>query len=75
MGSSKQPINGSRRWFFSKLLPGDNPAGPGEKVKMLTPDGKLVEVDKSIVQRASSNKKATNKDIYDWMQNPSKENS
>jgi len=37
----------------------------GEKVKMLTPDGKLVEVDKSILSKAPK-KKVSNKDILDW---------
>jgi hypothetical protein len=67
MGNNKKPTNESRRQFFVKLL-----GSQGEKVKLLTPDGKLVEVDKAVVQAASQNKKASNKDIYDWMQNPSK---
>lgn len=44
-------------------------------VKMLTPDGKLVEVDKAILEQAISKQKASSKDIFDWMKNPSKENS
>jgi len=41
---------------------------------MLTADGKIVEIEKLVLEAASKNKKATNKEIYDWMQNPSKEN-
>jgi len=41
---------------------------------MLTADGKLVEVDKAIFEKASKKQKATNKEIYNWMENPSKEN-
>jgi cobalamin biosynthesis protein CbiD len=37
----------------------------GEKVKMLTPDGKLVEVDKSVLAKASK-KRVSNKEILDW---------
>lgn len=66
MDSKKQ--ESTRRGFFSRLL-----GNSGEKIKMLTADGKLVEVDKAIVEAAAKNKKASNKDIYDWMQNPSKD--
>ncbi len=68
MDNRKQPDNKSRRQFFSSLF-----AGPGETVKMLTPDGKLVEVPKDILQKALQGKKASNKEIFDWMKNPSKE--
>ena len=37
----------------------------GETVKMLTPDGKLVEVNKSVVA-AAAKKKANNTDILEW---------
>jgi len=46
-----------------------------ERVKMLTADGKLVEVEKTVYNKAAAGKKASNKEIYDWMKNPSKENS
>lgn len=39
---------------------------------MLTADGKLVEVDKTVVEQARTNQKADNKAIYDWMDNPCK---
>ena len=42
-------------------------------VKMLTADGKVVEIEKAVLDAAKTNQKATNKEIYDWMQNPSKE--
>jgi len=42
-----------------------------EKVKMLTADGKLVEVDK-VVFDAASKQKVNNKEILQWMNNPSK---
>ena len=67
MGNNNQKNTSSRRGFFSSLL-----GGKAEKVKMLTPDGKLVEVDKSVLDRTAK-KKATNKDIFDWMENPSKD--
>ena len=66
---NKKPGN-SRRDFFSSLLAKKR---SGEKVKMLTPDGKLVEVDKSVLEQAANRKKAGNQDIYNWMENPSKD--
>jgi hypothetical protein len=37
-----------------------------EKVSMLTPDGKLVEVSKRVLDQVEDRKKAANKDILDW---------
>lgn len=71
MGNNKQPADKSRRDFFSSLLSKKENA-PKEKVKMLTPDGKLVEVDKAVLDQITAKKKATNEDIYNWMENPSK---
>ena len=42
---------------------------------MLTAEGKLVEVSKTVLNEISKKQKATNKEIFDWMKNPSKENS
>jgi hypothetical protein len=76
---NKKPQNKSRRSFFSLLLSGKDDGsstkGNGEKVKMLTAEGKLVEVDKDVLDNAIKNQKATNKEILTWMKNPSKENS
>ena len=44
----------------------------GAPVKLLTADGKLVQVDEKILEAARQKKKASNKEIYDWMDNPSK---
>ena len=41
-----------------------------ETVKMLTPDGKLVEVPKSAITRADAPKKAANHEILDWVKPP-----
>lgn len=41
--------------------------GSVEKVKMLTPDGKLVEVDKRIIEAATQKRKATNTEIRDFI--------
>lgn len=71
MGNNKKSTDRSRRDFFSSLLAKKEIAS--EKIKMLTADGKLVEVDKAVFDAASQKQKASNKDIYDWMKNPSKE--
>lgn len=70
MGNQKKNESPSRRGFLSMLLPVKK-----EKIKMLTADGQLVEVDKAIYDQAVTGKKADNKEILDWMNNPSKENN
>ena len=81
MGDRKKTEDKSRRWFLSFFLSGNEDTasaknqGKTEKVKMLTAEGKIVEVDKNIVEKASKNQKASNKEILTWMKNPSKENS
>lgn len=74
MGNNKKPVDKSRRWFFSLLL-SQKENNSTEKIKMLTADGKLVEVDKALFDAVTRKQKATNKEIYNWMKNPSKENS
>lgn len=44
----------------------------GEKVSMLTPDGKLVEVSKEILQQSTRSEKARNPDILKWRNDPQK---
>ncbi len=75
MGNTKKADSKSRRWFLSFLLPADKKAAKPEMVKMLTAEGKLVEVDKAAFENATKRQKATNKEIFQWMKNPSKENS
>ena len=67
MGDKNQARNKSRRWF----LTGGVLDSQKEKVKMLTADGNLVEVDKSELD-AAAKQKVSNKEILDWMKNPSK---
>ena len=38
-----------------------------EKIKMLTPDGKLVEVNKSVIEKTAGVRRATDKEVFDWM--------
>ena len=66
MDNNKNENNKSRRSFFTGLMNLTK-----EKVKMLTPDGKLVEVDKAVFD-AASKQKVNNKEILQWMKNPSK---
>ena len=74
MGNNKKH-DGNRRWFLSLFTQGGKkPAGSGT-VKMLTPDGKLVEIERSVLDAATNRKPATNESIYEWMDNPSKQHT
>lgn len=75
MGNNKKPGNKSRRDFLSLFISADKKTAPAEMVKMLTADGKLVEVDKTVLDELTKKQRATNQQIFDWMKNPSKENS
>jgi len=37
------------------------------KIKMLTADGKLVAVDKSVVEKNKDLKRASDKEVFEWM--------
>ncbi|HMU08447.1 MAG TPA: hypothetical protein PKC54_00455 [Ferruginibacter sp.] len=74
MEKNKGTNDKSRRWFLSLFTPGNKKIEDTGMVKMLTADGKLVEVERSVLDAAPERKKAANKDIYEWMNNPSKEN-
>jgi hypothetical protein len=71
-----------RRSFVKSILTGATAAGiiaplttsakphkpkTGNKVKMLTSDGKLVEVDESVIKKAAGSRKATTEEIFKWM--------
>lgn len=71
MGQQKKNTTPSRRGFLSAFLP----FVKKETVKMLTADGQLVEVDKAVYDAAMTGSKAANKEILEWMNNPSKENN
>ena len=69
--------NPSRRKFLSLGLMGgagliagkataQTPEPTGETVKMLTPDGQLVEVDKQVMDAIGERKKANNESILQW---------
>ena len=73
MGNDKKNEYKSRRWFLTGGLA--EPGTSKETVKMLTADGKLVEVLKSVLEAAGSKQKVSNKEILEWMKNPSKDNS
>ncbi len=74
MEDEKKIKEKSRRWFLSLFTATDKKEANTEVVKMLTADGKLVQIDKSVLEAASKKQRSTNKEIYEWMNNPSKEN-
>ena len=65
----------SRRWFLSLFTQTDKKQGKPEMVKMLTAEGKLVEIDKAVLDEMSKKQKATNQEIFNWRKNPSKDKS
>ncbi|MEO6541569.1 MAG: hypothetical protein ABIN74_11275 [Ferruginibacter sp.] len=75
MGEDEQAKEKGRRWFLSLFTAADKDKTgvKPEMVKMLTADGKLVQIDKAVLEAATKKQKSTNKEIYDWMKNPSKE--
>lgn len=76
MGNSKKEDGiKSRRWFLSLFTSADKTPAKAGMVKMLTADGKLVEIDKSVLDKATKNQRSSNKEIFDWMKNPSKDNN
>ena len=73
MGDNTNPEDKSRRWFLSLFTKAESKPSNPNMVKMLTADGKLVEIDKAVLEAATKKQKSSNKEIYEWMQNPSKE--
>ena len=71
MGDNNKPTDKSRRWFLTGGLA--DGSTKKEMVKMLTADGKVVEIEKTVLEAASKKQKASNQAIYQWMDNPSKE--
>lgn len=74
-----KPKNESRREFLRKgfikkaLLISELTSNlqeteePSEKIKMLAPDGSLVEVDATAITKSKSIKKASPEDIHHWI--------
>lgn len=71
MGNTRKPRT-DRREFFSRFL-SHKQEEKSQKVKLLTKDGKLVEIDRSVLDAATNRVKADNQAIYEWMDNPSKD--
>lgn len=70
MGNSKKDQQ-SRRGFLNTIFNSGKRNSSAEMVKMLTPDGKLVDVPRSALE-AGKKQKASNAEILSWMKNPSK---
>ncbi len=54
--------NNNRRGFLKSFF-----SEKTDKVKLLAPDGRLVEVDKKIIAEAISKKKASQEEIKNWI--------
>ena len=66
MENNKNEASRSRRRFLTGFFNSKK-----EKIKMLTADGKLIEIDKDVIDAAAM-QKVNNKEILRWMKNPSK---
>jgi hypothetical protein len=53
------------RWFGKSSKRTNNIAETGEKIKMLTADGKLVEIDRAYITKKGH--KASGSDIQNWL--------
>lgn len=54
--------------FSQKDSPEISENKESKKIKMLTPDGKLVEIDESVYKQiASTQQRVSNKEVQDWM--------
>ena len=73
--SNKDQEIKNRRWFLSLFTSTGKSSKKTDMVKMLTADGKLVEIDRSVLEQATQKKKSSNKEIFQWMKNPSKDNN
>jgi hypothetical protein len=60
-----KPTN-NRRDFLKLFTKPVQASIENEKIMLLTPDGKLVEVDKQIVLQAKSGSKVSNQEILTW---------
>lgn len=87
MTKQKSNVPGTRRKFLSLGLLGGaalltqkteamaSLTDDDEKISMLTPDGKLVEVSRKIYDQAIERQKATNPDILQWSESSKKSHS
>lgn len=59
-------IAGTAAGIAAPIIPGSGPADDSQ-VTMLTSDGKLVSVNKSVLQQTTEQKKATEREVFEWM--------
>ncbi|MFI5134830.1 MAG: hypothetical protein ACHQD9_03150 [Chitinophagales bacterium] len=55
---------------FLSSISGTRKKNQDEKIKMLTADGRLVEVDRSQIKREITSGRATNEEVLEWMNSP-----
>ena len=78
MKAKKEIKTKGRRSFLSNLFKGGaavliapgilkaDPV-PTETIKLLTPDGKLIEIDKSHIEGTVTSQRASNEEVLKWM--------
>lgn len=64
-------IAGTAAGIAAPLIPGSDQASASQ-VTMLTSDGKLVTINKSVLEQTTDQKKATEREVFEWMNNKHK---
>ncbi|MEX6688495.1 twin-arginine translocation signal domain-containing protein [Danxiaibacter flavus] len=64
-------IAGATAGIAAPLLPGPEQTSASQ-ITMLTSDGKLVTVNKSVLEQTTGQKKATEREVFEWMNNKHK---
>lgn len=80
MSDAKNQAHSRRKFLSFGVLAGvgavankiaaQTPPDSGEEMMMLTKDGKLVAIDKSVLDNSTQKKQATKRDIMSWVHNP-----
>ena len=77
--SNQNEKKNNRRNFLRTMLTAGGTAGlltplsktpkskTTDKIKMLTADGKLVEIKKSVIEKQAALKRASDKEVFEWM--------
>ena len=81
-GQNKTKKNSRRNFLKTALIAGaaaglvspfkNSKKNSSEKIKMLTPDGKLVEINKSAIKKEIISTRATDNEVLEWMNSKNK---
>ncbi|MEO8148915.1 MAG: hypothetical protein ABI723_14815 [Bacteroidia bacterium] len=57
---------------LTSVVKGSSKVEQKEKIKMLTPDGRLIEIDQSQIENEVTVKRASNEEVLKWMKSQQK---